>query len=320
VLLALDEISFAIKCRFYLQPIMKHCSRVHSYSFWFSFLSVFSPSLRRKSVYTETGGDWIELSKGRGSILAKFRYLHLGRLVLNRINVLVETSLMKSALISCGVRGDRIHQFRFEPSSRDRFFPVTPKVTNPFTITYVGRLLPQKGVHTLLEAFDILVNQRNRDGLRLVLVGPDSGFGIKFASEYGRSLHAYVQSKRLESVVIFMGYVGLEELAELYSSSMVHVLPSMQDAFGWVAYEAMLCATASIVTSACGVAEVVDDGKTGYIVPPGNPQALADRLDKLIEDKERCIEMGLLARETVEARYRQMSPLTLFEALMSGSD
>ena len=94
--------------------------------------------------------------------------------------------------------------------------------------------------------------------------------------------------------VKFLGYLSDEELTELYSSSSIFVLPSLNrlEGFGIVALEALSYATPVITTSFAGSAEFITKNKAGLIVPPGDAAALAEAIVTLLEDCEGARVMG----------------------------
>ena len=94
--------------------------------------------------------------------------------------------------------------------------------------------------------------------------------------------------------VEFLGYVPGKELAELYSSCSVFVLPSLNrlEGFGIVALEALSYATPVITTYFAGSAEFITKNKAGLIVPPGDAGALAEAIVTLLEDREEARLMG----------------------------
>jgi len=298
ILLNLDDFIFALKCRVILRTIFRRCDVVNSYSIWFSLLSLFPRSLRKKSAFIESSGDWIPISKGSNSFLANLRYRYVGRTILNRIIVLVESKLNMNAMVSCGVKKENIRLVKFG-GRPDLFKPAFPKNLESFGILYVGRIVPQKGLHTLVDALALLVNDRGHRDIQLTLVGPGVGFGISDSSSYAEKLVATISKRGLERYVKFKSYVDLDELVRLYSSSMVQILPSLHEALGWASLEAMLCGTTTVVSSSCGIAEFVKDGKTGFIFHPEDVVGLANKIEFLLNNKKRCLEMGEEARQAM---------------------
>jgi glycosyltransferase involved in cell wall biosynthesis len=103
--------------------------------------------------------------------------------------------------------------------------------------------------------------------------------------------------------VSYTGRVSTDELMRLYSRSQVLVSPSLYEGFGLPAAEALACGTAVVATSAGAFPEVVADGLTGVLVPPADPDALADAVRNLLEDPDLCRRMGEAGRRRVVRRF-----------------
>jgi glycosyltransferase involved in cell wall biosynthesis len=95
------------------------------------------------------------------------------------------------------------------------------------------------------------------------------------------------------------------ELVEQYSTARVALVPSFFEGFGFPASEAMACGLAVIANAAGALPEVVGtDGRTGRLVPPRNPHAMADAMWEVLRDPEKTARMGRLARERVERIFQ----------------
>ncbi|MDR7545255.1 MAG: glycosyltransferase family 4 protein [Armatimonadota bacterium] len=110
-------------------------------------------------------------------------------------------------------------------------------------------------------------------------------------------LEARASHADLRGRVRFLGFVNQRALPEVYAASDVLVLPSEHEPFGLVVNEAFCSGLPAIVTEACGAAgDLVRDGETGYIVPVGDADALADRLRRLAADPDLRRTLGAAAR------------------------
>ncbi|MDE0821943.1 MAG: glycosyltransferase, partial [Opitutales bacterium] len=89
-------------------------------------------------------------------------------------------------------------------------------------------------------------------------------------------------------------------LHEVYAKSSVLVHPSLADGFGYVVQEAMACGLPVIVTDATGAADLVTDGRNGFVVPAGDAQSIADRLAHLIQCPSLLPTLGRCALDTVK--------------------
>ena len=122
-------------------------------------------------------------------------------------------------------------------------------------------------------------------------------------------------------MVTFLGRRAQETLHYYYASSDIVVMPSHHESFGMVALEAMACGTPVIASDVGGLAELVQDGETGFLVPGGDPAAMAERLRCMLSDKELLARLGRQAANYAE-RYdwkgitRQI--MDLYESTLAG--
>jgi glycosyltransferase involved in cell wall biosynthesis len=156
-------------------------------------------------------------------------------------------------------------------------------------ILFVGRLEKVKGIYTLIYSF-IKISKIFKES-RLLIAGDgkemDNLFGL-------------VKKLKLKNVT-FTGWLKDEELLALYESSDVLILPSIWDEpFGLVGIEAMSGGRPVIASRVGGIPDWLDDGKTGYLVDPGMPDQIAEKVIKLFSDRNLLIQMGKNARKRAE--------------------
>ena len=151
------------------------------------------------------------------------------------------------------------------------------------TVAYVGRVVPGKGVDTLLEAFH---DVRHRvPAARLVVVGDGAS---RAALESGAG-----------DGVAFIG--GVDDVPAYLGAADVFVLPSLAEGLPLSLLEAMACGRAVVSTDVGAARQVV--GEAGLIVAPGDPAPLSTALAELLEDADRRARLGWLARERIVERY-----------------
>jgi rhamnosyl/mannosyltransferase len=165
------------------------------------------------------------------------------------------------------------------------------------TLLYVGRIdrtSAWKGVDVLLRAFARLV--ADVPDARLRLVG--SGDAVEDQRELAYSLH-------ITDHVEFAGELTGQDLIDAYSRARALVLPSLTEAesFGMTLIEAMACARPVIGSAIGGIPYVIDDGRTGLLVPPGDVGALSAACRRLLTDDGLCARLGGNGRRVVESRY-----------------
>lgn len=187
-------------------------------------------------------------------------------------------------------------------------------------LLFVGRLAPEKGVHTVLEAFELVLD-RHPDA-ELVVVGPESvaplrevdlaGHDPRFdglrhfytdPAGYHRHLRALL-SPAAERRVRFVSSASHQELPHVYQDADVFLFPSIWDEpFGLPVIEAMACGLPVVATRVGGIAETVEAGATGVLVEPGDVAALAREVVRLLDDGEARAALGAAARARAEKHF-----------------
>jgi glycosyltransferase involved in cell wall biosynthesis len=141
---------------------------------------------------------------------------------------------------------------------------------------FVGFDFTRKGGAVLLEAWPIV--RRRVPNAQLIIAGPTQD-----------------SCPDLPSGVSWMGPMNRQELGELYRSASVFVMPSLFEPWGHVFYEAMGHGLPCIGTSRCAMPEIIDDGVTGLLVPPSEPEPLATALIEMLTDHTKTAAMGQAA-------------------------
>jgi len=158
--------------------------------------------------------------------------------------------------------------------------------TDDPVLMVIGRLEPQKGHKVLLEAMPSI--RRAFSSVRLVCVGTGS---------LHDELLSLVRDLGIEDAVRFVGFQM--DVAEWLNLADVTVLPSFYEGLPLVAIESLAAAKPVVATAVDGSGEVVVDGETGLMVPPGNPQALSAAACRLLRDAELRKKLGRQGREWV---------------------
>lgn len=154
---------------------------------------------------------------------------------------------------------------------------------------FVGRLNQQKGIGLLLEA--------------LAAATPAASLDVVGDGEDRVALEARARSLGLESRVRWHGVRSQEQLVGLYRSATAVVVPSEAEGLGLVAVEAQLCAAPVIAFRSGGLTDVVEDGRTGMLTPPGDCRALAAAMTALLARADRGAALGTAGRAAALARY-----------------
>jgi phosphoheptose isomerase len=147
-------------------------------------------------------------------------------------------------------------------------------------IVQLGRLVPRKGVDTVVRGFARLRREHGIEA-RLLIVGGDSNDpDPSLTPEIGR-LREVARAEGVEDAVVFVGRRGREVLKYYYSAADVFVTTPWYEPFGITPLEAMACGTPVVGANVGGIKFTVRDGETGYLVPPDDPDAIAERIAHL---------------------------------------
>jgi glycosyltransferase involved in cell wall biosynthesis len=158
-------------------------------------------------------------------------------------------------------------------------------------VLYAGVLIPRKGVHHLVRAFARVAPEFPE--ARLEIVGREEN------REYAEELHREVERLGLDGRVFFVGEIPQAQLAERMRRACVFVLPSLSEGLGRVVVEAMATGTPVVGSRVGGIPEMVQEGLTGFLVPAGDEETLADGIRHLLENPELGERLGRQARADV---------------------
>lgn len=192
----------------------------------------------------------------------------------------------------------------------DVFRPLEGVERQPNSVLFVGNSEDRnKGIRYLLEALRLL---RGELPFHLTVVHrPASHNTPRLAQRLG-----------LHGRVTFLEGLSTEELVEQYNRHQLLVSPSLYEGFGLPAAEAQACGTPVVATSAGALQEIVEDGVTGIVVPPGDVTPLAGAIRSLLEDPARCCAMGAAGarrlRERFSWRRTTEETLALYDEILRG--
>jgi len=158
-------------------------------------------------------------------------------------------------------------------------------------LLFAGRIQPFKGIDILLRAVACL---EDRDDLCLIILGADS----ESDGEVAR-LRALAGELGIMDKVTFLGAVEHGKMPLFYSAADVCVVPSYHESFGLVALEAMACGTPVVASRVGGLATIIEDGETGYLIDGLSHEAFAQRLELLLDNEELRRQMGDAAHLSV---------------------
>ena len=170
------------------------------------------------------------------------------------------------------------------------------------TVITVANLRPEKSHETLVAAAALLVKDY-----------PDLRFEIVGAGPRREELDALVRARDLQHRVSFLGH--REDVPALLARADAFVLPSRSEALPNSAIEAMAAGLPVVASAVGGLLDLVEDGRTGILVPPGNADALAAALRRLAADPLLAARLGAAAADAVRQRYSFDRMVAAFEDL-----
>lgn len=162
-------------------------------------------------------------------------------------------------------------------------------------VLYVGAVVPAKGLLHLVRAIGRVHGEHP---CRLLVAGGAGLWPTPDAPRPGADAYTVsVQAAAKDLPVTWLGVLAQEQMPQIYALADVFACPSVwEEPFGTVNVEAMAAGTPVVASRAGGIPEVVADGETGLLVPPGDPDALARALATLIDDPHRRRQLGAAAR------------------------
>ena len=169
-------------------------------------------------------------------------------------------------------------------------------------VVVVANLRPEKGHDVLLDAAADVLERF-----------PDAHFELVGGGPELETLRACAEARRISHVFSFLGHC--DDVPARLAAADIFVLPSRSEAFPNAVLEAMAAGLPIVASGVGGILELIDDQRTGLLVPPGNPRALADRVCRLMADPASAAHLGEAARAQAKARYSFDRMVAAFEVV-----
>ncbi len=159
-------------------------------------------------------------------------------------------------------------------------------------ILFAGYLYKLKGAEYLLKATQLIAKKHKNVKLRIVGNGPDKPRLMKLT-----------ETLKIEDKTIFEGEVPHTEIPKYYQQCDIFCFPTLGEPFGKAIIEAMACAKPVIASNIGGPTEIIQNQKTGLLVPPAQPKILATKILELLDNETKMKNMGTNARKTAIEKY-----------------
>ena len=223
---------------------------------------------------------------GLASMVFFHRLIHTWQ---NRVGLyIVFTNFYKKLFIQGGIPANKIviksHSIQPDPGQR---------TSNGQYALFIGRLDPEKGIRTLIKAWERIGNSKKK---YLLFIRGDGRLKAE--------IEQFIKKNHVDSVR-FINRLNSKELMKLIKNSCFLIWPSNGyfETFGLVAAEAFACGVPVIAAKTGILANFITDKQTGLYFQPGDPIDLANKIEWLFQNPEKCVQMGKNARKIFEKKY-----------------
>jgi len=242
-------------------------------------------------VCTSHGGDLYAL---RGTI-----FQSLKRWVINHSQALTVVSrAMQSSIVVMGVVPDKVQVISMGVDLKHSFTPDSTVDRSASELLFVGRLVEKKGLRILIAAMPKVFTKH-----------PDMRLTVAGAGPLEIELRELAQRLDISDKVDFLGMVMQSKLPALYRRATLAIFPFLvaksgdQEGFGLVQVEAMGCGCPVIAGDLPAIHDSIAHEETGLLVPPGNPEILANTVLRALNDPDLCFRMAREARKSAIEQF-----------------
>lgn len=224
--------------------------------------------------------------------------IYLFLMLLEKIGYVMSKKIIA---ISSTTKKSLVHDYGIPPEkiivipvgiNLDEFKPLDDIKKIPSSILYVGRLDKRKGVQYLIRA------------LRYVVKGfPMAKLYIIGNGNLRDSLEKLARNEKVDDHVTFLGKVPMKDLVKWYNKAEVFVLPSLFEGFGIVVLEAMACGTPVIGTKVAGIVDIIENKKTGILVPPEDEKKLGEEIKRILNSPKMRKKIVYISRRYLKKKF-----------------
>ncbi|MEL7665716.1 MAG: glycosyltransferase family 4 protein [Methanosarcina mazei] len=269
---------------------------IHLHGYFLPVKPVFNNSL--PVIFTSHGNS----TKKLDSMEVKTLHFFIVKL-LRKYLFKVEQEIVQKSDILTAVSNSSANNFRMYHSIKREisivhngvdtdFFMPPENRSNLKSVLYTGRFEVFKGLFDLIECSSIVC--KKYPDVKFILVGTGTIL---------ENLKKQVKKLELDDNVIFTGSLSRSQIIEYYKNTTIFVLPSYREGFPTSLMEAMSCGVPSVATDVEGCDELIEDGENGILVPPKNPEKLAESIIYLLENEEFRNRIGINARDHIVRNY-----------------
>ncbi len=216
--------------------------------------------------------------------------------------------LEKITIIPCG-----FSQREFYPVEREIACTLLHLNPDEHIMLQLGRMVPRKGVDNVVKALGKL--KSTDKAYRLVIVGGETDDPNPLSCPEIARLQKIAEEEGVLDKITFVGRKNRKMLKYYYSAADVFISTPWYEPFGITPLEAMACGTPVIGSNVGGIKFTVEDGKTGFLVPPNNPAALALKVKTLVNNPLLLKEMKLASIQRVKKHFTWKSVAVLVSKL-----
>lgn len=202
----------------------------------------------------------------------------------------------KITVIPCGFNSNEFHPLP-KKLARDK----TRLSMDEYVVLQLGRMVPRKGVDNVIKATGRLKNKVNN--IRLVIVGGEAEMPEVMDTPEIKRLQAIAFAEGIDTRITFTGRKSRQELKYYYSAADVFITTPWYEPFGITPLEAMACGTPVIGANVGGIKYSVAHGQTGFLVPPNDPDSVAERIEQLYSNTRLQLVMSKNAIKRVNKYF-----------------
>lgn len=201
--------------------------------------------------------------------------------------IVLNEDAKRDILETCGLNNETV----VIPNGVDTnlFKPIPIRSKNEKYVLFTSKHTEEKGIYELVNASKLVINKHK-----------DIKFVITGKGPLTKRLYKQIKVMDLERDFILTGHIDRGRLLKLYQNAFVFVLPSYYEGLSTSLLEAMSCGIPVVATAIAGTSEVVVDSEAGLLVPPKNPEKLADAIIYLLGNEDIREKMGKNGRKKVE--------------------